>query len=201
MRRDDTTEAKSQSLHEEIRGVVARLAPADEVEEQHRRQVLAWLDSTRDIFRRVKPATPDPHLVSYFLLTDDQQDTFLLVDHRLAGLWLPTGGHVEPGEHPASTVYREAREELGIEAEFSPVAGREPLFVTVTETAPPGGRHTDVSLWYVLAGSRGQPLVPDPGEFREARWWTRAQIARADPAIFDPHLSRMLGKYDRARGA
>ncbi len=201
MRPDDATEAKRQSLHEEIRGVVARLAPADEVEGQHRRQVLAWLDSTRDIFRRVKPATPDPHLVSYFLLTDDQQDTVLLVDHRQAGLWLPTGGHVEPGEHPAATVYREAREELAIEAEFSPVAGGAPLFVTATETAPPEGRHTDVSLWYVLAGSRGQPLAPDPGEFRAARWWTRAQIARADPAIFDPHLSRMLGKYDRARGA
>jgi hypothetical protein len=24
----------------------------------------------------------------------------LLCDHRLSGLWLPTGGHVESGEHP-----------------------------------------------------------------------------------------------------
>jgi hypothetical protein len=44
-------------------------------------------------------------------------------------------------------------------------------------------------------------MTPDPGEFRAARWWTRAQLGRADPALFDPHLTRMLGKFDRARTA
>jgi 8-oxo-dGTP diphosphatase len=189
------------SLHEEIRGLIAQVVPTDAVEEEHRRQVLAWLDSTGDIFRRISPGTPDPHLVAYFPLIDHDQDAVLLVDHRKAGLWLPAGGHVEPGEHPAATVRREAREELGIEADFSPVTGGRPMFVTVTETVPAPGRHTDVSLWYVLARSTGQPLTPDPGEFREARWWTRAEIGRADPALFDPHLIRMLAKFDRARSA
>lgn len=194
-------EAGSLSLHEEIRGLVAQVVPADAVEEEHRRQALAWMDSTGDIFRRVKPRTPDPHLVSYFLLADHQQDAVLLVDHRKAGLWLPAGGHVEPGEHPAATVRREALEELGIEAEFSPVTGDRPVFVTVTGTVPAAGRHTDVSLWYVLSHGVSQPLTPDPVEFRAARWWTRAQIRRAGPALFDPHLDRMLAKFDRARGA
>jgi 8-oxo-dGTP diphosphatase len=189
------------SLHEEIRGLIAQVAPVDAVEEEHRRQVLAWLDSTGDIFRRISPGTPDPHLVSYFLLIDHHQDAVLLVDQRKAGLWLPTGRHVEPGEHPVATVRREAREELGLAAEFSPVAGDRPMFVTVTETSTAAGRHTDVSLWYVLAGGTGQPMTPDPGEFRAARWWTRAQLGRADPALFDPHLTRMLGKFDRARTA
>ncbi|MEE3919135.1 NUDIX domain-containing protein [Micromonospora sp. BRA006-A] len=31
-------------------------------------------------------------------------------------MWLPSGGHVEPGEHPADTVRRELREELGVAA-------------------------------------------------------------------------------------
>jgi 8-oxo-dGTP diphosphatase len=189
------------SLHEEIRGLIAQVVPVDAIEEEHRRQVLAWLDSTGDIFRRISPRTPDPHLVSYFLLIDHHQDAILLVDHRKAGLWLPSGGHVEPGEHPAATVRREAREELGIEAEFSPVTGGRPMSVTVTETSRAAGRHTDVSLWHVLTRGIGQPLAPDPGEFRAARWWTRAQIRRADPAIFDPHMTRMLGKFDRARTA
>ena len=160
--------------------LVARVVPVDAVEEVHRRQALAWLDGTGDIFRRVKPRTPDPHLVSDFLLVDQQHDTVLLVDHRKAGLWLPTGGHVEAGEHPAATVRREAQEELGIEAKFSPVTRwQRALFVTVTETAPPAGRHTDVSLWYVLTRPMSQPLTPDTGEFRSARWWSREQIALA----------------------
>jgi 8-oxo-dGTP diphosphatase len=185
------------SLHEEIRELVAHVVPADPIEDEHRRQALAWLDSTSDIFRRITPRTPDPHLVSYFLVIDHEQGTVLLVDHRKAGLWLPTGGHVEPGEHPAATVRREAREELGIEAEFSPVAGHSPMFVTVTETAPATGRHTDVSLWFVLSAGMGQPLTPDPGEFRAARWWTRTQIEDATPALFDPHMNRMLSKFDQ----
>lgn len=184
-------------LHREIRELVADVMPVDAGEEDHCRQVLDWLDRTDDIFRRVKPCTPDPHLVSYFLLTDLQHDAVLLVDHRKAGLWLPTGGHVEPGEHPAATVRREAGEELGIEAEFSPVTGDRPLFVTVTETGGPD-RHTDISLWFVLTRSRIRTLTPDAGEFRSARWWSRYEISLADPAVFDPHMGRMLGKLDQA---
>jgi 8-oxo-dGTP diphosphatase len=187
-------------VHEEIRRLVAALDPADAAEDEHRRRALAWLDSTGDIYRRVKPRTPSPHLVSYFLLIDHDQGNVLLVDHRRAGLWLPTGGHVEPGEHPAATVRREAREELGIEAVFSPLTGEDPMFVSVTETAGRADRHTDVSLWFVLSRGTGDPLTPDPGEFRAARWWARAEIDRASPGLFDPHLHRMLAKFDRARG-
>lgn len=174
-------------LHGEICRLVAELVPVDMVEEEHRRRVLAWLAGTGDVFRRVKPGTPSPHLVSYFLLADLGQGRVLLIDHRKAGLWLPTGGPVEPGEHPAATVRREAWEELGIEARFCPVTGEKPLFVTITQTAQAAGRHTDVSLWYVLSYGTGEPLTPDPGEFREARWWTRAQIkpefSRADAVL------------------
>jgi 8-oxo-dGTP pyrophosphatase MutT (NUDIX family) len=184
-------------LHEQIRRLVAQVVPADAAEGEHRRQALGWLDGTSDIFRRVKPRTPAPHLVSYFLLVDHDQGNVLLVDHRKAGLWLPTGGHVEPGEHPAATVRREAREELGIEAVFSPVTGENPVFVSVTETAGPADRHTDVSLWFVLSCGVSDPLTPDPGEFRAARWWTRGEVERAGPELFDPHMTRMLGKLDR----
>lgn len=198
MRPEEGSQPSALRLHGEIRGLVASLVPVDGTEEEHQCQALAWLDSTGDIFRRVTPRTPDPHLVAYFLLVDHQHDMVLLVDHRKAGLWLPTGGHVEAGEHPAATVRREAREELGIEAEFSPVTEGRPLFVTVTATAPPTGRHTDVSLWYVLVRHMSRSLTPDTGEFRSARWWTREQIALADPAIFDPHMGRMLSKLDHA---
>jgi 8-oxo-dGTP diphosphatase len=186
-------------LHEEIRRLVAQVAPLDTVEDEHRRQALTWLDSTSDIFRRIKPRTPSPHLVSYFLLIDHDRGDVLLVDHRKAGLWLPTGGHVEPAERPPATVRRETREELGIEALFSPVTGENPVFVTVTQTAPRAGRHTDVSLWFVLSCDMQQPLSPDPGEFRDARWWARDQIEHASPALFDPHMNRMLRKFDRVR--
>jgi 8-oxo-dGTP pyrophosphatase MutT (NUDIX family) len=195
----DREQRAESALHEGIRELIAAVVPVDATEDEHRGRALAWLERTGDIFR-VSRAAPDPHLVAYFLLTDDRQGTCLLADHRKAGLWLPTGGHVEAGEHPAATVRREAREELGIEAEFSPAAGDGPLFVTMTETAGAVGRHTDVSLWYILTRSMSEPLAPDPREFHAARWWTREEIAMADPARFDPHLGRLLGKLDQAAG-
>src|SRR5687767_6005686 len=94
--------------------LVSALAPADDVEAYHRQEVLRWLQSTDDVYRRVKPATPLRHLVSYVVPIDPTDGSVLLVDHINAGLWLPPGGHVEPDEHPAETANREAREELGI---------------------------------------------------------------------------------------
>ena len=93
--------------------IVAAIEPFDEVERSHQADVLAWLDSTPDVYRRVKPATPPRHLVSYAVPADPRNGNVFLVDHRLAGLRLPPGGHVEPGEEPAATAQREAREELG----------------------------------------------------------------------------------------
>ncbi|MEH0938441.1 NUDIX hydrolase [Micromonospora psammae] len=181
-------------LHE-IRALVGAISPLDELEAAHRAECLDWLGRTEDVFRRAKPRTPSPHLVAYFLLRDPADGSVLLVDHRAAGRWLPTGGHLEPDEHPLETVRREVVEELGVPAVFPPTPGERPLFLTVTPTVgPPEDRHVDVSLWYVLAGRRDQALTPDPGEFRGVRWWTPAEVAAADPQALDPHLPRMMAK-------
>jgi len=175
-----------------VAALVAAIEPYDDTERADQADVLGWLASTPDIYRRVKPATPPRHLVSYAVLTSPRNGHVFLVDHRLAGLWLPTGGHVEPQEAPAVTAAREAREELGIEADFS-IAGRRPVLVTVTQTTGPDS-HTDVSLWFLLAGYPGMPVVLDPGEFAGGRWWTGPELESADPALFDPAMGRFLAK-------
>ena len=182
-------------MRDEIRALVEELPPGDELEARHREAALTWLAGTEDIFRRAKPRTPSPHLVAYFLLRDPADGAVLLVDHRLAGMWLPSGGHVEPGEHPADTVRRELREELGVSAVFAPPFGERPAFLTVTETVgPPEHRHTDVSLWYVLSAGRDQRFTPDPVEFAGIRWWTPAEVNEAPTGTIEPHLGRMLAK-------
>ena len=176
-----------------VRDLVAAIAPTDDLERAHQADVLAWLSSTDDIYRRRKPATPSKHLVSYTALLDPTDGAVFLVDHRLAGLTLPPGGHVEPGEDPAVTAHRETREELGIEADFS-LAGPRPAFLTVTRTVGLDDDHTDVSLWYLLAGGRRSPIILDEREFTGGRWWTPAEIEAADPELFDPHLGRFMAK-------
>ncbi len=179
--------------------LISGLEPVDDLTRSHRDQALAWLAVTDDIYRRVSPATPPTHLVVYVVLQDPTDAAVLLVRHRKAGLWLPTGGHVEPGEDPRNTVRREAREELGID-----VAGRirVPTFVTVTPTVGSvDTRHTDVSLWYAIRSSRSEPLTPDWTEFFETRWWTPAEVTAAPSATLEPHLLHYLSTTSRELAA
>ncbi|WP_213086206.1 NUDIX domain-containing protein [Roseateles sp. DAIF2] len=126
--------------------------------------------------------------MSYFALVDDGH--ILLVDHRNARLWLPSGGHVELGESPRRTVVRELQEELGLiidEAQVGP-----PRFLTCTTTVGLTAGHQDVSLWYLLRGDRHAPLSRfDAGEFESVRWFAFDEVPLTRS---DPHMGRFLGK-------
>jgi 8-oxo-dGTP pyrophosphatase MutT (NUDIX family) len=175
-----------------VHHLLTHLKPGDRIEAAHRAESLRWLDSTDDVFRRVKPATPARHLVSYVVPVDPADGSVLLVDHVNAGLWLPPGGHVEPDEHPLRTAHREAREELGIGPErFRDV----PSFLTITQTVGIDAGHTDVSLWFVVDCGRDAPFTIDHDEFRAARWWSPSELDSADPRRFDPHLFRFRAKF------
>ena len=88
-------------MRAEIREEVELIQPLDALEQESKLDVLSWIDSGAELCRLEKPATPPQHLISYFAVVDG--DHILLVDHINAELWLPTGGHVDPGEHPRDT--------------------------------------------------------------------------------------------------
>lgn len=178
-----------------IAALIRAIQPLDALEQDHLNTTLAWIASSAPLFRVAKPATPSQHLVSYFVLVDPTRKKLVLVDHKLAGLWLPGGGHVEPDEHPQATVLREAKEELDIHANF---LLDEPLFLTVTETVGATAGHTDVSLWYVLRGDSTQQLRFDEQEFHTICWFTFDALPFAKS---DPHLSRFMAKLKGRLGS
>jgi 8-oxo-dGTP diphosphatase len=169
-----------------IRNELTVVEPLDATEREHLADILAWVDSGAELFRVAKPATPPKHLVSYFAVVDAGH--ILLVDHKNARLWLPTGGHVEPGEHPRTTVLRELEEELGITTVRAVDA---PLMVTSATTVGVMAGHTDVSLWYVVRVGRTQNIKFDQTEFNAIRWFPfgEAPLHRSDP-----HLGRFIKK-------
>nr|WP_269091241.1 NUDIX hydrolase [Actinopolymorpha cephalotaxi] len=135
-------------------------------------------------------------MVSYFVVVDETRLELLLVAHRKAGLWLPSGGHVEPGEDPWETVVRECLEELNVAAAPSHLPGLpgdRPFFVTVTRTRG-AGPHTDVSLWYVLGLPRSSIVSYDATEFDGIRWVRVDEVADEPPGTLDPHLPRFAAK-------
>lgn len=151
-----------------------------------------WVASGVPLCRTAKPATPPKHLVAYFPVVDDGH--ILLVDHRNAQRWLPSGGHVEPGEDPRQTVVRELLEELGIAITVPQVPA--PLMVSVTGTVGLTAGHTDVSLWYPIRHPRHAPIVFDAAEFHGVRWFPFAEAAELPS---DPNLAHFLAKL-RAAG-
>lgn len=173
-------------MRQQIREEVSAIVPLDELERAQLAQTLTWIDSGAELFRLAKPATPPKHLVSYFVVVDDGH--VLLVDHRNAQLWLPPGGHVDPGEHPRTTVMRELAEELGLAPAHAIAA---PLMLTVTTTVGLTAGHTDVSLWYVLHADRRQKISWDETEFLSIRWFAFDEVPFERS---EPHLRRFLAK-------
>ncbi len=176
------------NIRSAIQQIVSAIRSLDRLEDQHIRFVLDWIESGNEIFRIEKPATPDTHLVSYFVVVDQNTNQILLTDHKKSELWLPPGGHVEINEHPIETVKREAKEELGIEAEF---LFDEPIFLTVTKTVGQTSGHTDVSLWYVLKGNSYNPIDYEKEEFKGVHWFSFDELPYDRS---DPHLGRFIEK-------
>ncbi len=169
--------------------IVFSLCPFDVIENQHIQETLSWIRSGAPLYRIQKPDVPPKHLVSYFVVWDEKAHKILLVDHKKAQLWLPSGGHVEEGEDPKMTVERECMEELSIKAEF----WREnPIFLTVTPTVGLTAGHIDVSLWYVLKGNSSYKLQFDIEEFNAVCWFGLKDIPFEKS---DPHMERFINKF------
>lgn len=173
-------------MRDVIRTELEEIVPFDALESEHLADALGWVASGAELFRVAKPATPPKHLVSYFAVVD--VDHILLVDHKNARLWLPSGGHVEPGEHPRVTVVREVQEELG----FTPSHAIEaPLMVTCTPTVGLTAGHIDVSLWYVVRAPRSQRISFDESEFDAVKWFSFSGVPVERS---EPHLGRFMRK-------
>jgi 8-oxo-dGTP pyrophosphatase MutT (NUDIX family) len=178
---------------------LAAIEPWDELERAQLAAVTGWVTGGAPLYRTRKPDVPPTHLVSYFVVVDAERGTLLLGAHRKAGLWLPAGGHVEPGEDPWETVLRECREELGIEAVPAAVSGDRPFFLTATRTRG-HGQHTDVALWYVLRGREEDVTSFDEGEFAAVRWLSPERVLAEPVDTLDPHQHRFVGKLTVAAG-
>jgi 8-oxo-dGTP pyrophosphatase MutT (NUDIX family) len=172
-----------------LRRIVDALKPGDVREGQDRDAVLHWVDSGAPLYRTRPPDEPPMHLVSYVVPVDPTRGELLLAAHRKAGLWLPPGGHVEPGEDPWHTAVREAGEELSL----VPGSPAPPTFLTVTRTVGPGS-HTDVSLWYVVETVAEAVTEYDRSEFDAIAWLTPAEVLERPLRTMDPELHRFVGK-------
>jgi ADP-ribose pyrophosphatase YjhB (NUDIX family) len=132
------------------------------------------------------------HLTATVFVLDEAAERVLFVRHakgNLRGLWLPPGGHVEPGERPDAAALREVREETGLDVRLCDLAAPyprelpggvqrlpQPHHIQVEPiTGVPEGEHRHLDLIFVAVAAPGAP--PPRGEGgRPARWLTAGEL-------------------------
>jgi 8-oxo-dGTP pyrophosphatase MutT (NUDIX family) len=111
----------------------------------------------------------------------------VLLRHRLLGIWLQPGGHVEPGEAPADAAAREVLEETGLDARHL----EPPRLAHVhVHDGPRSHRHYDCR-WLLVAPPA--PLTPAAGESTEVAWYLpESALERCEPDLRGP-LAKAFG--------
>ena len=120
------------------------------------------------------------------------EDKVLLRMHDKYKMWLDVGGHIDLGEDPIEALYREVKEESGLEIELLTEAK---LFSNDTKDLPmpqfinrhrTGDDHEHVDLIYV-ARAKTTDIKPDASEAdTEFHWFTSDEL---DDATYNlaPH--------------
>ena len=113
--------------------------------------------------------------------------------------WAMPGGGLDPGETPREGALRELREETG----WHDVAPG-PLLCTwehdYTRCGVPVRQHEHIYLAYLAEGPRREPAEGTTDAHTEDgiltwRWWTPADLAATDEALWPPTLADLLAHH------
>jgi 8-oxo-dGTP pyrophosphatase MutT (NUDIX family) len=146
------------------------------VDDRERASLAAFLDALDRLDRPFDRSADPTHVTASGIVVGERG--VVLHKHRRLGRWLQPGGHLDPGESPATAVLRECVEETGL-AVRHPAGG--PLLVHVD--VHPAGGHVHLDLRYLVLGPDADP-APPPGESQEVAWFTWEEADRlADGAL------------------
>src|SRR5665213_1888355 len=112
----------------------------------------------------------------------------LMVNHPRYGRWLPMGGHIELDEDPEEALFREIKEETGLDVQIlsdkpsitSPGTKfiLTPNFVDVHEANPP---HKHIALTYFALATDNKHVLSD--EHSDIKWLTEADLDKAEYSL------------------
>lgn len=107
----------------------------------------------------------------------------LLIFHKKQNMWLQIGGHIELNEDPEQALYREVKEECGLEIEI--ISKKEPQ-IEVKGTKflyPPTfmnihditDTHKHIGLYYI-AKAKSDKFVLNNKEHKDIRWFAKEDL-------------------------
>ena len=141
--------------------------------------------------RLTQKQSPADHFCSFFVPFDIKSRSVFVGHHIKADEWIPPGGHIETGETPLQTVYREFSEELRYSLSDHKVELFDLGITRITDTKRLCRTHYD--FWY-LTSIKKVSFNFNKSEFYEACWLPieKAIIKAKRPTIKIPlnHLQR-----------
>ncbi len=113
------------------------------------------------------------------------QNKVLLCHHSKLNMWVPIGGHVELNEDTDEALFREIKEECGLDVEI--IAEKPPLkfqadgtkflyrpaSMNIHQVSP---THRHIVLIY-FARAKSNQAVLEPREHKQLRWFTAEELA------------------------
>jgi len=129
------------------------------------------------------------HRVAHVLVFNSRGELFLQLRAKDKDVqpdkWdTSVGGHVDAGEDYAEAARREMREELGIEG-----TAIEPVYRYLHRNA------FESEMVATFRAISDDPIVTDPAEISEGRFWTLEEIDASPAALFTPNFLDELARY------
>ncbi len=113
------------------------------------------------------------HVTASAFIVNHMMTHVLLISHRVLGITIPPGGHIDPGEDPYEAAIREAMEETGLAVEPHIYPGT----IVDVDTHPIPARldkgesvHRHHDLMFAFFGDMTAPLRHQDDEVGSARW-------------------------------
>jgi 8-oxo-dGTP pyrophosphatase MutT (NUDIX family) len=117
--------------------------------------------------------------VAVFVVSDRR---VLLHRHVLLGMWLPPGGHIEPGELPDEAAVREVHEETGVDIILHDQCGL-PIDYPVQLVRPAGiqlediaSGHQHIDLIYFAEPAAHSDIDPIHADTVKAGWYSLDEL-------------------------
>ena len=160
-----------------VQDVLDAVAARTPVDERERASIEHFLAEVPRLVRPFDEHADPVHVTASAVIVGSRG--IVLLHHKVLGIWVQPGGHIDAGELPWEGAVREATEETGLPVRL---ISDPPELAHVDVHAGPRG-HTHLDLRYVVDGGDGDPM-PLPGESQDVAWfdWPEA-LAVADPGL------------------